>query len=246
MLCLVLGLCAIGGGVGLFIALSRRNAVDERVKSHEPSCAFGRASGCPQGVDDEGSPWLGATSPTLTIEEFSDYECPPCRRGHREVRALVAEFPEDVRLVHRDFPVDGQCNPSFDRAIHAHACAFAMAASCAGEQGGFWEMNDELSAQLESSSASAVAIESLAAQLGLDEVRFRACLSSEAAKDALRADVEAGLALKLPSTPAFVIRTPTRNEIHIGTIPRQVVLDHLASKKAVKEDERGSRKDSAQ
>lgn len=221
-------------GVGLSIALTRDTSTNDLSPSPPSTshpeaqprsiCAVGETSGCPSGVDDQGRPWLGAANPKVTIEEFSDYECSPCRRGHREVRALIAEFGDEVRLVHHDYPVDDQCNSAFDRSIHAHACALARTALCAGQQGQFWQMNDALTEQLETTSPAAISIEPLAVELGLDFAKLSACLDSQEAADELRQDVDVGIAAKVPSTPAYLIRTTKMDAMHIGMMPREELL----------------------
>ena len=61
--------------------------------------------------------WIGATKPTVTIYEFSDYQCPHCLRGHEQMRKLLAQYPDKLRLVHRHYPLDHQCNPAINRNI---------------------------------------------------------------------------------------------------------------------------------
>jgi len=94
------------------------------------------------GVDDEGHNWIGAENPIITVMEFSDYECPHCRRAHKTVRAMLGNFKDTVRLVHRHQPLDQACNPEVKRAFHGRACEFSKAVECAAQQDAFWEMND--------------------------------------------------------------------------------------------------------
>jgi len=110
-----------------------------------------RACRWPSGAWSPTSPWpcwscggCGAARPALTVVEYSDYQCPHCRRGHDELRGLVREHPERVRLVHRDYPLDHHCNDLLKRPFHPQACRYAVLAHCAGEQGRFWEANDVL------------------------------------------------------------------------------------------------------
>ena len=69
----------------------------------------------------------------LPIIEFSDYECPFCRRWHQEVWPQIkAKYGDQVRLVYRDFPLYN---------IHPNALPAAEAANCAGEQDRYWEFS---------------------------------------------------------------------------------------------------------
>ena len=104
------------------------------------------------GATPEGHPWIGARDPVLVIEEFSDYQCPHCRKGHHEIRRLLQNHPEDVRLVHRHFPLDHHCNARVNKPFHLNACTYARMANCAGRQDAFWQANDFARSSLEGRS----------------------------------------------------------------------------------------------
>ena len=77
---------------------------------------------------------LGNASAPVTLEEFGDFECPPCGLVHPVLKALEGEFcPTKLRIVFREFPLVPN---------HVHALAAARAAEAAGLQGKFWEMHD--------------------------------------------------------------------------------------------------------
>jgi len=81
---------------------------------------------------------MGKKDAPVTMIEFSDYQCPFCRRFFETtLPTLKAEYVETgkVRYVFRDFPLD---------QIHPHARKAAEAAHCAGDQGKYWEMHDLL------------------------------------------------------------------------------------------------------
>lgn len=75
----------------------------------------------------------GATNPKVTLLEYSDLECPFCRQFHPTVKKLLEEFPDDLRVVYRHFPLE---------SIHPRARNAAIASECAGDQGKFWEYID--------------------------------------------------------------------------------------------------------
>ncbi len=166
------------------------------------------------GTDEAGLHWIGAREPSLTIVEFSDYECPHCRAAHRDIRAFVASHP-GVRLVHRHLPLDTACNPSLPRPFHRYACHLAEAAECAGRQGRFWQMNDALFSIQERVRAEDVDVFALAVQLGLDRAAFQRCLALDETAERLGADVREALALELRGTPTFVVG----DQVHLGRIP---------------------------
>jgi len=168
------------------------------------------------GRDEQGHWWIGAKSPQRTVVEFSDYECPHCRAAHKAIRLMAAKHPE-VRLVHRHLPLDVACNAALKGPFHRHACRFAEAAECAGQQGRFWEMNDALFSAQERRRADAVDVMSLAVRLGLDRAAFKACVESHVAAGRVRADLEEGAARALRGTPSYVVGEQT----FVGRISEQ-------------------------
>jgi protein-disulfide isomerase len=76
----------------------------------------------------------GNPNAPVTLEEFGDFECPPCGLLHPILKSLESEFgPTKLRLIFREFPLVPN---------HVHALAAARAAEAAGLQGKFWEMHD--------------------------------------------------------------------------------------------------------
>ena len=134
------------------------------------------------------------------VVEYSDYQCPMCRRAHEETRAFLAGRP-DVTLVRRHFPLDSSCNPVMKKPMHPAACALARTAICAEAQGRLAEMDDALFANQERGEPA----EAIAARLGLDLGRFRACLASPETERRLAADIAAALRDGVRATPTYVV-----------------------------------------
>ena len=116
--------------------------------------------------DAPGGPARGRADASVTILEFSDFQCPFCRSATETLKRIEAAFPGDVRLVFIDFPLP----------IHADAPRAAEAAACADEQGRFWDMHDALFAA--QSALRQSDLERRAEQIGLDGARFQSCLAS--------------------------------------------------------------------
>jgi len=173
--------------------------------------------GLPVGVTPAGHPWIGASEPVLVITEYSDYQCPHCQRGHDEVRKLIETHPARVRVVHRNYPLDQQCNAAIPRPFHIYACRYAVLAHCAQEQGRFWEANDYLFAN--GRRRFPVTLEELARVLDLDRDALAACAKSDEAAQAVQQDLEAGRELGIRGTPTFVVR----GETYPGRIPQDVI-----------------------
>ena len=166
------------------------------------------------GKTAEGFDWIGARRPVLEIVEFSDYQCPYCSRGHHEVRLLVSRHPDQIRLVHRNYPLKR----------HRFSFTYAVMAHCAGGQERFWEANDYLYAN--GQRKNPVTPEELAEAIGLDAQALHACMASGDAKSAVLKDIAAGHDLKLRGTPTYVIGDQT----YPGSIPEKVIADALEAK----------------
>jgi protein-disulfide isomerase len=140
-----------------------------------------------------GTPVLGPDNAPVTMVEFSDYQCPYCRRAQGTVEELVARYKDKLRLVHRDFPLDG----------HPGAVPAARAARCAGEQGKFWEYHRALLTA--PGDFSDKDFKGRAEALGLERARFDTCLASDRHDAAIKASVEDGARIGVTGTPAFFI-----------------------------------------
>ena len=163
------------------------------------------------GKTAEGFDWIGARQPILEITEFSDYQCPYCSRGHHKVRSLVGRHPDQIRLIHRNYPLKS----------HRFSFTYAVMAHCAGEQNRFWEANDYLYAN--GRRKNPITPEELAEAIGIDPETLHACMVGEDAKSAVLKDIAAGHELKLKGTPTYVIGGQT----YPGSIPEKVITDAL-------------------
>jgi protein-disulfide isomerase len=139
------------------------------------------------------APAVGPATAPVTMVEFSDYECPYCRRAQSVVDDLLVRYKDKLRFVHRDFPLDG----------HPRAFPAARAARCAHEQDRFWDYHRGLL-----SSPGDFSDEDLrrrAVGLGLNASRFDKCLRSDKHDEAIRASVKDGARIGVTGTPAFFI-----------------------------------------
>jgi protein-disulfide isomerase/uncharacterized membrane protein len=167
------------------------------------------------GQTANGLDWIGARKPALQISEYSDYQCPHCRRGHLKVRSLVSQNPDKIRLVHRHFPL----------RRHQYSFSYAVLAHCAGEQNRFWEANDYLFEHgRRNEPVSAV---ELAQAIQIDPDRLSACTAGDAANQAIANDIAAGRDLQIRGTPSYLIGS----KIYTGKIPQQIISDALAQKR---------------
>ncbi|HEY3345489.1 MAG TPA: peptidylprolyl isomerase [Anaerolineaceae bacterium] len=140
-----------------------------------------------------------ATASTIFIE-YGDFMCPSCARLSPVLAQIQKNYPNDVRIVFRHFPL-----PQHDKAPLA-----AQAAEAAGLQGKFWELHDLFYAHQAdwvtmTSAQFEEWLKNQATRLGLDVAKFETDLHSEATVQKVKQAAEQGLKMGLPGTPYLVI-----------------------------------------
>ncbi|MEE8192801.1 MAG: thioredoxin domain-containing protein [Gemmatimonadales bacterium] len=147
------------------------------------------------GLELEGRPLRGPKDAAVTIIEFTDYECPFCRRYFETTYpVLLKQYRDRVNYTVRHFPVSYQ---------HRRAHKAAQAAECAGDQGKFFEYHDVLFKNNRALDNRSLA--GYAAQVRLDTRRFEACLESGEKSGVVDDDVQAGIARGIMGTPTFLV-----------------------------------------
>ena len=166
---------------------------------------------------------MGAADAPVTIFEFSDFQCPFCRRSFETViPTLLQDYVSQgkVRFVYKHFPFLGQ-----------ESTWAAEASECAADQGKFWEYHDELFKQAAlagGENAGAFTKDNLikyAAGLQLDMQRFTPCLEHDDTLARVNTDLHEGQAQQVSSTPTFFVNT-TRL---VGAQPLQAFVDAIRS-----------------
>jgi protein-disulfide isomerase len=148
----------------------------------------------PRANVDATGPSRGPANAPVTLIEFSDYQCPFCKRAEPVVKQLMQKYPNDLRLVYRNMPLD---------ALHPRARAAAIAAVCADQQGKFWEYHDKL---FDNQGALADSdLDKYAADLGIEAGAFKTCRSDPATEARVNSDAAAARAAGLNGTPAFFV-----------------------------------------
>lgn len=146
-------------------------------------------------IETKGFPSTGPADAPITIVEFSDFQCPFCQRFYRETfKQLMAAYPGKIRFVYRHLPLT---------TIHPEAFPAAEAAMCANEQNAFWDYHDKLFENQDKLGSELYS--QIASNLGLDTVRFEACLKAGRYKDLIQKDADFALGLGVQSTPTFFI-----------------------------------------
>ncbi len=183
-----------------------------------------------QGLLDD-DPVKGNPDATITIVEFSDYQCPFCKRFHETTLPLILENYVDtgkVKFVYRDYPI---------QSLHPNgAIPAAVASECADEQGMFWQYHDKLFQTQKKWERLATEdigneLKTFAEELGLDTNQFNACLDSRKYLDEVNNDLQDGTSYGITGTPGFFIGNEESGYIKVsGAQPYSVfqrVLDQM-------------------
>lgn len=158
-------------------------------------------------VKTSNRPTMGQPNAPITIVEFSDYQCPFCRRfAESTLPLLKADYIDSgkVRYIYRDLPLD----------LHPFAHKAAEAALCAGEQGQYWTMHDMLFKNQENFAMSA--FKEYAASLDLDSRLFEECLDSARYAQEVQNELIEGRSIGIEGTPTFFIGRSESGDSIVG------------------------------
>jgi len=180
-------------------------------------------------LDDD--PVKGNPNAPLTIVEFSDFQCPFCRKFHSETLPLIEENyikTGKVKFVYRDFPI---------QSIHPNAVPAALASECADEQGMFWEYHDLLFKNQKRWEGLQIGdakdnFKGYAVDLGLNTDSFNSCFETAKYSDEINQDLQDGRIYGVTGTPGFFVGNEKIGYVTLkGAQPYSVferLLDQLA------------------
>jgi protein-disulfide isomerase len=140
---------------------------------------------------------IGPAEAPVTLEEFGDFQCPPCGLLHPVLKTMEKEFGSQLRVIFRHFPL---------AQTHAHAISAARAAEAAGMQGKFWQMHDmifETQQTWHSAFDARPIFEGYAVKLGLDMGKFRRDVTSSAVDQRIALDGRRANAMGVTGTPTL-------------------------------------------
>jgi uncharacterized membrane protein len=150
----------------------------------------------PHGKTADGSPWIGAESPVLVLEEFTDYQCPHCRVASNRTLRRLAAHPSSLRLVRRQHP-RVRC-----RAGVNDLCLPVRVAYCTDEQGKFWQADRWL---FEHASEGFIDLHHVASDVRLDHEKLAACVVRKDIYERAVQDAEQARKKRFPGTPYYVV-----------------------------------------
>lgn len=161
---------------------------------------------------------VGASNPKVVLVEYSDFECPFCNRFHPTTKQIIAEYPEDVALVYRHYPL----------SFHALAQKSAETSECVAKAGGndaFWKYADFIFAQ----QADGIAmtqdlIDKSVTESGVDAGAVKTCVDSGEMTAKVTAQLAEGQAAGIQGTPGTIVFTKDgAQELIGGALPYEQV-----------------------
>ncbi len=142
----------------------------------------------------------GNKEATITVIEYSDYECPFCKRFHRTMKQVLASYGSDVNWIFRNFPLD------FHDPL---ATEEAEASECVAEIGGnvkYWDFADLLFKTTKSNKGLDIKrIPDLAEEIGIDRADFEDCMASDKFLPKIKQDIKDGSRAGVTGTPGVFI-----------------------------------------
>ncbi len=154
-----------------------------------PAVDFNRVYSLPVGS----SAVKGNKNAPVTIVEFSDFQCPYCSKLQPTLKQVLAAYPNEVKLVFKDFPL----------SFHQNAKNAAKAARAAGEQGKYWEMHDLIFENYNQLNDNLY--KDFAAKLQLNEAKFLADLNSKKYDNLIQQDIILGQNSGVGGTPTLFL-----------------------------------------
>lgn len=189
----------------------------EPVRAGETKEAWTRAD-LVSALERGAGPTKGSAAAPVTIVYFTDFQCGYCRKFVADTLPKIEDRyirPDKVRLVFRHMAILGEASTQAARA-----------ASCAFDQGKFWEYHDALFGNTSPLGFSAARLKRQAGDLRLDEKAFASCLDGKTYAKRVEAETLVGRALGVTGTPAFLIG----GQLALGAYPFEVfqkILDEM-------------------
>lgn len=200
-------------------------AIDRYVKRREAARQAGEKEQAKlaRPVDPEQDHVRGLPTAEVSLIEYSDFECPYCKRFHDTPKALLSRYAARVNWVFRNFPL----------SFHDPAATNeALASECVAQLGGndaYWKYADALFANTRSNGAglpSDKSTERLAEAVGIDNGRLAKCVSDDETRKRLERDMADGAAVGVTGTPTTVVRNNRTgaSEAIVGALPADALV----------------------
>ena len=169
---------------------------------------------------DNSEHWRGDANARYVWVEYTDLECPFCKKIHPDLAKLFAEYSGKMAWVARNYPLP----------FHPKAQKSAEATECAAELGGneaYWQMNDLIFEKMPDMELSQ--LPSLAAEVGLDQTAFSQCLDSGKFEKKVKDQQSEGSQAGVQATPTGVIYDMQTGKTKLveGAVPYETLKSEL-------------------
>ncbi|MFC1670960.1 thioredoxin domain-containing protein [Spirochaetota bacterium] len=145
---------------------------------------------------------IGNPDALLEIVKFSDFMCPACARTAHTLDKVISNYPDKVKLIFVNYPLDISCNTGMRRQLHGGACVLAKIGICAAEQGKFKEYYEKAFDTVKRRKKGKVGI---SIPQGLDMKKFKKCVKSSGTREILQSHLTEAKKLGVRSTPTMFI-----------------------------------------
>lgn len=157
----------------------------------------------------------GKTNAPITLVEYSDLECPFCKRFHPTMQKILSDYKGQVSWVYRHFPLP----------FHPQANPAALAAECAAEQGGnelFWEYVDGIFAE---STLTAETVVVVAEKVGLEKTKFETCFQAKKYQKVIDDQLAGGQQAGINGTPGTILinNQTGKTQLISGALPYEEI-----------------------
>ena len=193
---------AIGSGITIGAQIIREHTQQQAQLQPETP----KAITIPIGL--RGDPSMGDPNAPITIIEFSDFQCPYCKRFHDQVLpSLKKEYIDKglVRFVHKDLPLP----------FHEYARDAAIAARCSADQAQYWKAYESLFGSQDCFACKGIG--AIANSAGITEKTLESCKKAGSARKAVNSNLSESQLQGIRATPSFVIG-PSQGSKHTGQL----------------------------
>lgn len=166
-------------------------------------------------VSKDDDPTRGVADAKIEIIEFTDYQCPFCKKARPTITQILEDYKDSVSYTLRDFPL----------SFHKESFGAHLAAQCANDQGKYWEYMDKLFTNQQELKIEQ--LKSYSKDLGFDVATFDQCLDARKHADEVQKDLDEGQKYGVSGTPAFFINGILLSGAQPYSAFKEVIEDEL-------------------
>ncbi len=193
---LIAFLCVVTAGVGLWVYVAKSFVLAPHMKRVSEFEKIRHMKSNPYKVSGN---VLGDPNGKVVVYIYSDFQCPACTMFNIIIHRVAHDL-KNVRIVHKNFPLDNNCNKMMKLQMHPGSCLLAKYAIAAGYQNKYWDMSDLL---FDKKPKNEIELLEYAKKSGFDVERLQSDAKSEAVASQLQAELELANKNKLNATPVL-------------------------------------------